>query len=280
MDWLGKVPATFWGVLAGSFFTLLGLWFTNRANATRLEQQFAHERRLKTEERELALRRDVYLPAAEAVSAGLAMVGRLADLSVPQEKFLEEWVTRSPVMARASLVATERTLEALTRFQTRLTSKVISLIAIRVRLTLGVDERKTRTDELNQLTSKNDDDLAVLDQMKKENVVDPPRLAALMRDFDSRQVTMRVLLEKHEKLNKELVEGQLRFGTYAKRLSESSVSWSHQCLPPSATNCACRSTAETFDRIVREARQSAAADLDAFYEEVRSIVTDAHSQGT
>ena len=91
-----------------------------------------------------------------------------------------------------SLVATERTLEALTRFQTRLSSKVISLIAIRLRLTLKVDERKTRIDELNRLTSESDDDLAVLDRMKQEGVVDQARLDALKRNFNSRQVTMRV----------------------------------------------------------------------------------------
>jgi hypothetical protein len=50
--WLENVPATFWGVLAGSFFTLLGVWLTNRAQGRRLDRQLEHERTLKSEERE------------------------------------------------------------------------------------------------------------------------------------------------------------------------------------------------------------------------------------
>ena len=54
---------------------------TNRASDRRLRAQLDHDRELKARERELSLRNDVYLAAAEAVSAGFYAVARFADLS-------------------------------------------------------------------------------------------------------------------------------------------------------------------------------------------------------
>jgi hypothetical protein len=51
-DLAQKIPATFWGVLAGSFFTLVGVTFTNRSNDKRLSKQLAHDRQIKAKERD------------------------------------------------------------------------------------------------------------------------------------------------------------------------------------------------------------------------------------
>ena len=40
-----------------------------------------HERQVKVQEREMALRKEIYLGAAEALSAGFSAVGRLSDLT-------------------------------------------------------------------------------------------------------------------------------------------------------------------------------------------------------
>ena len=68
VELIEDVPATFWGVLAGSFFSILGVWLTNRASEARLEIQFKHERLVKSTERELTLKKDIYL-ARSAKSA-------------------------------------------------------------------------------------------------------------------------------------------------------------------------------------------------------------------
>ena len=113
--WIANVPATFWGVLAGSLFTLIGVASTNQANFKRLERQFEHDRTLKTEERKLTLKKDVYLPAAEAIASGLMAIGRLADLKIPQDNLLSDWAEKSPAIAKAQLVADEATAESLAR---------------------------------------------------------------------------------------------------------------------------------------------------------------------
>ena len=73
------VPGTFWGVFIGSFFAFGGVMLSNRASNRRLQAQFEYERELRNHDRELALRKDVYLAATEAISAGLESVAKMAD---------------------------------------------------------------------------------------------------------------------------------------------------------------------------------------------------------
>ena len=47
IDLLNKIPATFWGVVVGSLFTLSGIYLTNRAGDRRLRLQFQSDRELK-----------------------------------------------------------------------------------------------------------------------------------------------------------------------------------------------------------------------------------------
>ena len=81
-----KIPASFWGVVVGAFFSLGGVALTNRATDRRQRKQLAHDREVKDRDRELSLRKDVYLAAAEAISAGFMSVSRFPNLDVPHEK--------------------------------------------------------------------------------------------------------------------------------------------------------------------------------------------------
>ena len=58
--------------------TLSGVFVANLSQNKRLRAQLAHEREMKNREREMSLRKDVYLAGAEAVYAGLLAVNRFA----------------------------------------------------------------------------------------------------------------------------------------------------------------------------------------------------------
>jgi hypothetical protein len=273
--WIESIPTTFWGVLAGSFFTLIGVWFTNRAYGQRLERQLQHERQLKSEERELALKRDVYLPAAEAVSAGMVLVGRLADLSMPQEKLLDDWMARSPAIARANLVASDRTLEALSRFHASLSSKLLGFLGVRMRLTIKATERQSMMDEVNRLTAEKGNLVALLQQMSEDGSTDAARRAAVKHDFEVGQKRVGALLEQHDKLNRQLLEEQLRFGGLCNQAVAELGQLVTPLLASARAELALPFDAGAYARIIREAQESAAVDLEGFFEELRSIVKDA-----
>src|SRR5260370_42287479 len=66
---LGDIPATFWGVVVGSLFTLAGIYLTNRANDHRLRV-----------EREMTFSKETYAVAAEASSVSISYLAKFSDL--------------------------------------------------------------------------------------------------------------------------------------------------------------------------------------------------------
>jgi hypothetical protein len=129
-----KIPATFWGIVIGSFFTLGGVVLTNRANDRRLREQLRHDRELRNRDRELSLRKDVYMSAAEAIWAGLSAVGRFGDLDIPNNKLTEAYMEKSPAIAKVHVIANEQTVRAQTNLASELNATYMRLFAKRVPL--------------------------------------------------------------------------------------------------------------------------------------------------
>lgn len=273
IQWLKMIPAGFWGVLAGSFFTLLGIWFTNRAQAQRLERQLDHERLLKSQERELALKRDVYLSAAEAVSAGLALVGRLPDLVPSQDKLFEDWNARLPAIARANLVASDETLEALTLFYASLSSKVLSLLGVRFRLVMKAAQAQFVMDEVNRLTSENGNLVALLQQLGSDPA-DTARREVLRGNFDAGQVRVRTLLTEHAGLANELLEDKLRFSRVCNQAGAELAELVIPLLASARAELELPFDAEAYARIVKNGQTSSAQDLETLFGELRSITRE------
>lgn len=132
--YIDKVPSSTWGVIIGALVAFSGVLLTNRAHDLRLKKQFEHEREVKTRDREMALRKEVYLGAAEAVSAGLIAVGQFSNLEVKYEKLLEEYLSKSSSIAKTNIIANEKTLKAIGNFSGELLATFMRLTAKRTPL--------------------------------------------------------------------------------------------------------------------------------------------------
>lgn len=93
---LAAIPATFWGVVVGSLFTIMGVVLSNWASDRRLRAQFANERELKTKDREMALRKEVLLSAAEAVDAGMGTISRLSNFDITNDEVSKAFTELPP----------------------------------------------------------------------------------------------------------------------------------------------------------------------------------------
>ncbi len=62
---LPKIPINIWSVVLGSMIAFGGILISNWSNSKRLKLQLNHESELKAIDRKVAMRRDVYLNAAE-----------------------------------------------------------------------------------------------------------------------------------------------------------------------------------------------------------------------
>src|SRR5258706_7277488 len=97
---LGREPATFWGVVTGSFLTLIGVIATNKGNDRRLAAQLTHDREMQARERDQILRKDIYLAAAEAIQAGVSAIPRFGDLNIPHNDLLKDYTQKAPSIAK------------------------------------------------------------------------------------------------------------------------------------------------------------------------------------
>jgi len=131
---IDAVPPTLWGFLIGSLLTVLGVILTNAANTKRLRLQHEHEWRLESKERDLNLRRDIYLAAMEAIATSVATIGRFSNLNIPSDDLELILTDKSPAFSRVSIVGQEATIQAVANFSRELTGTFLRLSAKREKL--------------------------------------------------------------------------------------------------------------------------------------------------
>ena len=143
MDLVGMleaVPATVWGFLIGSLITVVGVALTNASNTKRLRLQHAHERAIAERGRDLAMRRDVYMGAFDAIATGMTMVGNFGELEVPFQDLMRSYMGKAAAMGKVTIVGQEDTIRAVANFEQALTGAFIRLTAQRN----GVDQQFKR----------------------------------------------------------------------------------------------------------------------------------------
>ena len=146
---LAGIPATFWGVVVGSFFTLLAGYVTNRSTDRRQRAQFMHEQSLKREERELALRKEIYLAAAEAIQEGAMTLSGLANMDVAIGDLTKAFLAKAPVLSKVQVVARIDTLRAVMEAGSFIGTALLRLTALRMPL----DAEKQQIDALRSMVT-------------------------------------------------------------------------------------------------------------------------------
>jgi hypothetical protein len=121
------VPATVWGFMIGSIFTVIGVALTNASNTKRLRLQHEHERLLDARARDLTMRREVYLDAFEAIATGMTMVGNFGELDMPYQDLMRSFTSKSGAIGKVTMVGSERTVQAVTSFEHALTQAFVRL---------------------------------------------------------------------------------------------------------------------------------------------------------
>ena len=190
MATLSAVPATFWGVIVGSFFTLLGGYVTNRASDRRQRSQFQHEFTLKREERELALRKDIYLAAAEAIQEGAIALGSLSNLEVASAEATKGLLARLPAVAKVQVIARGDTLRAVAEASGFLSAALLRLMGRRLPLDIARGRLRVLQEECAGFGKERD---RWLEEMKQHNLAGTPnaqRWAVLQgnHNFEDRRI--------------------------------------------------------------------------------------------
>ncbi len=128
---ISHVPATFWGVVSGSIIALLGVIASNSANRTRLEIQLAHDRDLKTLERDLNLRRELYLDSIDAISNGFNMISNIGNIDLPEAEIASSYNEKISSLHKIYIVANPDTAQKFLHLSNEMRVTFLNLIRLR-----------------------------------------------------------------------------------------------------------------------------------------------------
>ncbi len=126
--------------ILGASAALGSAYLTNQANDRRLREQLQHDRELKSREREMSLRKDIFLAATEAIHAGLTALTQLSHLEIPNDKLTEGYLSKASSMAKVHIVATEPSLKAVLLFSSEFSATFMRLSAKRLPLLAKKEE--------------------------------------------------------------------------------------------------------------------------------------------
>lgn len=184
MAFLGKVPGTFWGVVLGSLLSLAGVHLSNRAAERRQSSQLDHDREMRRQERDLSLRKDVYLAAADAMQSAVVFIGKLSNPNISLEEQSKAYFEKIPALAKVQIIGKTETIKAVLEFSSALSVSGLQLMSKR----LPLDIAKNRLELLNiKATGFEKERDRWLEEMKKYNVAGKPddRLwTSLKSNFD------------------------------------------------------------------------------------------------
>jgi len=208
---LESIPATFWGVTFGSILALCGVALTSRASDRRLGVQFEHERKQKTNEREMELRKEVFLAAAEAIASGMNAISRFANLDLPNEQITGDYVEKSPAIAKVHVIGKAETIQAMVSFTGALSALFLQLFAKRFEL-MGERSSIALVDsQVEDFGKERDRVLELIKQHNIEGIVDERRWNVLQGSFEFEQRRINESLARRAELVGTLQPKHLEF---------------------------------------------------------------------
>ena len=126
------VPIAVWSAIIASLLTLFGVLLTNYGNNRRLIRQLSHDAVQRDRERAMEMRRQVYLDAAEAVTANHMVLMNLPNLEIPDSELGEQFSKSAATISKVNVVGSSDTVRAVSEFSLCLAGKYLQLTAKRL----------------------------------------------------------------------------------------------------------------------------------------------------
>jgi hypothetical protein len=167
--------------------------------------QLRHRAQEKERERQLTLRRDVYLEAMEAIGKSQTLLGSFSreDFDIP--KLLDKLEEIPGALVKAQLVTSERTFEALDRFGDFMVSSCLALLGLHLRVRHLQRAIGDRQRQISQLQQRYDNLHTFLQQVNPQGSLHAKGISELQR-IQSEIPSLHAILQKLTQRNVELTE--------------------------------------------------------------------------
>ena len=204
LDIVEKIPATFWGVIVGSFFTITGVVITNISNTNRLKIQLDYDRNIKKNERELSLKKEIYLAATEAIATGINLISNIPNININTDDLFKSFTDKSPSMFKINVIANDDTTRAFFSLMEELSSSIVALSYKRIKLNVI----KIKSDDIQKQLDQSINESNRLLNLLNENALTENR-SFIQQCYENEQQKISVSTANKAKLIIELTMGQL-----------------------------------------------------------------------
>lgn len=150
-------------VVVGALIALAATLLAAGLNFWHGARQLKHDRAQRERERQLTLKREVYLPAAAATTKLQLLIIRCIDLTVPDADLMSDSSEASATLAKVELIGGNETIKTLTRFLAEFATRYAEMVKARVEL-------KVKAERIAALDRLMDDELAKQQQYRSEIV--------------------------------------------------------------------------------------------------------------
>jgi hypothetical protein len=211
-DWMPHLPDAVWGAVVGAGIALLTTFLNNRHSRKQLRMQLADNALQRDRDRAMALRRDVYLPAVEAVTRMQATLGRLLDIEADQSKIGRQVSVDQSILAKVHLVASESTVRALMAYQGAFMPVYIEIIMLRAPLLVHKAGLETHQEYIDRAETENQRIVQLMKQLNIEGNTDKAAFDRLNAQSAIEFQTLKTHSDKQAALRLEMFSGQMQLG--------------------------------------------------------------------
>lgn len=211
---------TVFGAVLSAFLSLLGVSLTNRAAERRFRMQVEADVVMNRTDREMNLRKEIYLSVAEAIHTAIVTINRFTDLDIPAKDLMHMFDDKHYGPSKAHLVGSSEMVASLLRFSQHFTASCLELSIKRkplIALKAQIEAQKRI-----ELESQNDISRSI-EEMKainKSASPDPQRWEALESMYRFAQGRSLECVNSLATLESSLQSESLQFGLLCARLAQ------------------------------------------------------------
>jgi len=195
-----KIPATFWGVIIGSFFSLAGITLTNRAADNRQRKDL-----------KMRTKRDIYLEAAEAISASMNAIGRFPNFNLSDDRITNDHTEKMPSIAKTHIIGEMETIGAISNFSTELESTYMELYAKRHQIALNKNELDIIDGAIAESSKNQDRFVELMRQYNIDGIHDPERWESIETQFNHEHKNTLELIQKRSIIAQKFHQNNMLF---------------------------------------------------------------------
>jgi hypothetical protein len=189
-------------------------------DSEQLERRLAHERDQRERERQMDLRREVYLEAAAALAQANGLIGRTSNLDNDQKLLGDEFAANLAKIAKVQIVGSQETVQAVMNYLNVLGPSFIELVHMRIPLLIRKAAIDLEGTFLDTALAERKRFTAMMQQLNLDQVTDAAKWDPIRRQSEFAVNTHKTHADRREALWKEQVAGNLALSRRSIELAE------------------------------------------------------------